>query len=147
MLLLAGGLAQPAERGGEQGSQRKGPRREHGRCANTVPNGSPEAKAPRERSVTPMQGNPTLPAAALAEDGSRPTPEPHAVTNGDGRLTWTVAEAARILGICRATAYARVKQGALPHIRLAGRILLPRKALLELLARANAPTPQGGEAA
>ncbi len=93
-----------------------------------------------------MQGNLTLPAAALAEDGSRPTPEPYAV-NGDGRLTWTVAEAARILGICRATAYARVKQGALPHIRLAGRILIPRKALLELLDPQTPPTSQGGEAA
>jgi len=58
------------------------------------------------------------------------------------RQTYTIEEAARILGICRAVAY---RPGVLPTVRIAGRRLVPRKALERMLdpeatikARANA---------
>jgi excisionase family DNA binding protein len=83
-----------------------------------------------------MQGDRTLLTAASA-------PAPGDPAN-DGRLTWTVTEVAKLLGISVATAYARVKSGAIPHLRLEGRILIPRKALLELLEAATAqPAPAG----
>jgi excisionase family DNA binding protein len=47
------------------------------------------------------------------------------------RQTYTVEEAARILGICRAVAY---RPGVLPTVRVGGRRLVPRKALERMLA-------------
>jgi excisionase family DNA binding protein len=52
--------------------------------------------------------------------------------NGD-RLTWTVAEAAELLGISRASAYEAVHRGELPVCRVGRRMLVPRVALLRLL--------------
>jgi excisionase family DNA binding protein len=49
------------------------------------------------------------------------------------RQTYTIVEAAKILGICRAVAYRR---GVLPTVRIGGRRLVPRKALERLLAGA-----------
>jgi excisionase family DNA binding protein len=49
------------------------------------------------------------------------------------RQTYTIKEAARILGICRAVAYRR---GVLPTVTVGGRRLVPRKALERLLAGA-----------
>jgi excisionase family DNA binding protein len=46
------------------------------------------------------------------------------------RLTYTVEEAAKILGICRALAY---RKGVLPTVRIAGRRLIPRQALEQML--------------
>ena len=51
-----------------------------------------------------------------------------------GRSTISVEEAARYLGIGRAAAYLAVKNGELPSLRLGSRILVPVRALLELLA-------------
>jgi excisionase family DNA binding protein len=88
-----------------------------------------------------MQGDRTLLAVA-----STPPASPGVQQE---RLTWTVAEVAHLLGISVATAYARVKSGAIPHLRLEGRILVPRKALLELLDTAASPasTSEAGESA
>ena len=47
------------------------------------------------------------------------------------RQTFTIEEAAKILGICRAVAY---RKGVLPTVRIAGRRLVPRKALERMLA-------------
>jgi hypothetical protein len=47
------------------------------------------------------------------------------------RQTYTVEEAAKILGICRAVAY---RKGVLPTIRIAGRRLVPKRALERMLA-------------
>ena len=49
------------------------------------------------------------------------------------RLTYTVEEAAKILGICRALAY---RKGVLPTVQIAGRRLVPRQALEQMLANA-----------
>ena len=51
------------------------------------------------------------------------------------RATVTVPEAARILGIGRASAYEGVRTGAIPSLRVTSRrIVVPRAALERLLA-------------
>jgi hypothetical protein len=47
------------------------------------------------------------------------------------RQTYTIEEAAKILGICRAVAY---RKGVLPTVRVAGRRLVPKRALERMLA-------------
>lgn len=50
------------------------------------------------------------------------------------RQTVSVDEAAKILGIGRATAYAAIKQGTLPYLRIGEkRIVIPLAALRKLL--------------
>lgn len=49
-------------------------------------------------------------------------------------LVMTVDEAARALRISRNSAFSRVHDGSLPSIRLGRRLLVPRKALEEMLA-------------
>ena len=55
------------------------------------------------------------------------------------RLTHTVDEAGRLLGLSRNSAYALAKTGELPTIRLGKRLLVPKAALARLLASADAP--------
>ncbi len=38
----------------------------------------------------------------------------------------TVPEAARILRVSKGTAYEYIQKGLIPHVRLAGRIIIPR---------------------
>ena len=47
------------------------------------------------------------------------------------RQTYTIEEAAKILGISRAVAY---RKGVLPTVRIAGRRLVPKQALERMLA-------------
>jgi Helix-turn-helix domain len=47
------------------------------------------------------------------------------------RQTYTIGEAAKILGICRTVAY---RPGVLPTVRIAGRRLVPKWALERMLA-------------
>ena len=47
------------------------------------------------------------------------------------RQTYTIEEAAKILGICRTLAY---RKGVLPTVRIAGRRLVPKQALERMLA-------------
>ena len=49
------------------------------------------------------------------------------------RLTLTVEETAKILGIGRQLAYERVKTGEIPVIKIGRRLLVPRRALEKLL--------------
>lgn len=51
------------------------------------------------------------------------------------RLTFTVEETAAALGIGRASAYAAVRGGVIPSLRLNRRIVVSRAALEGLLAR------------
>ncbi len=53
------------------------------------------------------------------------------------RLVYTVAEAGEMLGISRAFAYERVARGELPVIRLGRRRLVPKAALLALVAQSE----------
>jgi hypothetical protein len=48
------------------------------------------------------------------------------------RQTYTIEEAAKILGICRAVAY---RKGVLPTVKIAGRRLVPKTALDRMLAK------------
>ncbi|MEW6475355.1 MAG: helix-turn-helix domain-containing protein [Actinomycetota bacterium] len=52
---------------------------------------------------------------------------------GDNRLVLTVAEAATALGISRAHAYELVARHELPAVRLGRRIVVPRRALEQLI--------------
>jgi hypothetical protein len=47
------------------------------------------------------------------------------------RQTYTIEEAAKILGICRTVAY---RKGVLPTVRIAGRRLVPKRAIERMLA-------------
>jgi excisionase family DNA binding protein len=60
-------------------------------------------------------------------------PEQVRVHNDDGRLTYTLTEAACRLGISRALAYEAAHRGELPVCRIGRRLLVPRAALLRLL--------------
>ncbi|MCL6557995.1 MAG: helix-turn-helix domain-containing protein [Firmicutes bacterium] len=58
------------------------------------------------------------------------------------RKTCTVDEFAHILGIGRGTAYAAVRRGEIPHIRVGRRIVIPCQVVENLLAgRYNLPKP------
>ena len=52
------------------------------------------------------------------------------------RLTWTVGETAQRLGVKLSSVYAYVEAGVLPAVRLGGRVLIPRAAVLALVDRA-----------
>jgi len=51
----------------------------------------------------------------------------------DDRLTWTVAEAAQLLGISRTCAYEAAHRGELPVRTIGRRMVVPHAALLRLL--------------
>ena len=53
--------------------------------------------------------------------------------NGMERLTITVEEAGKLLGISRNSAFEAARRGEIPTVRLGRRILVPRKALERLL--------------
>jgi len=53
------------------------------------------------------------------------------------RVTYTVPEAARKLGIGKNSAYKAAANGELPTVRIGDRILVPRTALDALLAKAG----------
>jgi excisionase family DNA binding protein len=44
----------------------------------------------------------------------------------DGRLTWTIPEAAKLLGISRDSAYEAARRGDLPVRVIGRRVLVPR---------------------
>ena len=52
---------------------------------------------------------------------------------GKERLTFTVVEAAVLLGIGRNSAYEAIKTGTLPSVQIGRRILVPRAALERML--------------
>ncbi len=54
-------------------------------------------------------------------------------TTKQERLTFSVKETAQMLGISDAAVYAAVDCGAISHIRIGGRILVPANALQRLV--------------
>jgi excisionase family DNA binding protein len=56
-----------------------------------------------------------------------------ALSHDTQRLTVSVEEAGRLLGISRGAAYARAGDGSLPTVRLGKRLLVPKSALDKLL--------------
>ena len=54
---------------------------------------------------------------------------------GEEKLTLTVRETARLLGISRGLAYEMVRTGEIPSVRFGKRVLVPRRALERLLEK------------
>lgn len=50
------------------------------------------------------------------------------------KMAYSVREVAELLSISRASAYTYVRTGIIPSVTLAGRIIIPRKVLDDLLA-------------
>jgi excisionase family DNA binding protein len=67
------------------------------------------------------------------EERTRPASASAEAPAGEERLTYTLNEAARRLGISRALAYEAAHRGELPVCRIGRRVLVPRAALLRLL--------------
>ena len=65
----------------------------------------------------------------------------------EDRKTYTVHEAAEILGIGRTAAYDAARRGELPCVRVGGRVLVPRAALARMLDAAGGAQPQDRPAA
>jgi excisionase family DNA binding protein len=60
------------------------------------------------------------------------------ITNGsteptNERLTFTVDEVARLLGISRSAAYDSIARGEIPSLNIGRRVLVPREPFLELI--------------
>ena len=73
------------------------------------------------------------------------THRPHA--DDSQRLTYSVEEAAQLLGIGRGLAYEMVRDGSLPGLRLGQRRILVPRAALEALLGARTASATGGQAA
>lgn len=58
----------------------------------------------------------------------------------DEKLALDVLAVSRLLGLSKNTIYTLVAENKLPHIRLNGRIIVPREALLSWLATNSQPT-------
>jgi len=69
----------------------------------------------------------------VQQEPTRPAPAPAEAQAAEERLTYTLNEAARRLGISRALAYEAAHRGELPVCRIGRRMLVPRAALLRLL--------------
>jgi excisionase family DNA binding protein len=63
------------------------------------------------------------------------------MTTTTNPATMTVSETATVLGISRSSAYECVRLGSIPSIRLGRRIVVPRRAVDELLASATLGQP------
>ena len=61
--------------------------------------------------------------------------------NVDGRLTITITEASRLLGISRGSGYLAAREGSLPTLRLGRRLVVPLAGLERLLAGAGKSHP------
>ena len=69
----------------------------------------------------------------MQQERTRPALTPAATEATEERLTYTLTEAARRLGISRALAYEAAHRGELPVCRIGRRLLVPRAALARLL--------------
>ena len=63
------------------------------------------------------------------------------------RLTYTIEEAAKLLGVSRGSAYEAARRGELPTLRLGRRLVVPRARLEELLGGDVERTGDGQTAA
>jgi excisionase family DNA binding protein len=56
------------------------------------------------------------------------------------KLTFTVEEAGKLLGISRALAYEMARTGKLPTLRFGKRLVVPKKAVQDMLELAVTPS-------
>src|SRR5205823_6971883 len=61
------------------------------------------------------------------------------------RMTYTIVEAARLLGVGKTTLYEAVRLGEVPAVRIRGRMLIARPVLAELLGF-DPPLPDANDA-
>jgi excisionase family DNA binding protein len=74
------------------------------------------------------------PAEAIATDQRHVrTADAETSTTAASSRVWTVTEAAVLLGVSRAHAYELVARGQLRHVRLGRRVVIPKRAVDELL--------------
>lgn len=64
----------------------------------------------------------------------------------DSPLTFTVEQAAKLLGISRGLAYELVRRGDIPSVQLGRRLLVPRSLLLALVSADEGQAGEGGAA-
>jgi excisionase family DNA binding protein len=82
---------------------------------------------------------PSPPVAALEDHRHRaPIRESAPSTAAASSRVWTVSEAAVLLGVSRAHAYELVARGQLRHVRLGRRVVVPKRAVDELLEERTA---------
>jgi excisionase family DNA binding protein len=62
------------------------------------------------------------------------------------KLTFTVEEVGRMLGVSRNTAYACARSGEIPVVKLGNRLVVPKAALMRMLEGAG-QRPSGDKAA
>lgn len=62
-----------------------------------------------------------------------------------GKPTLTVTEAAEVLGVSRDSAYAAVRTGDIPSLRLGSRIVIPTAKLLDMLGLSQGAIDRGEE--
>jgi len=60
------------------------------------------------------------------------------------RLTYSVKEAAQVLGLSKNSAYSAILKGEIPHLRIGKRLLIPRLALDRMLNGAGKVKDQNG---
>ena len=58
------------------------------------------------------------------------------------RLTYTIEETAKVLGVGRGTAYEAARRGEIPTLKVGRRLLVPRHALERMLTAAGTDSPQ-----
>jgi len=63
----------------------------------------------------------------------------------DTKITVTVEEAARLLGISRSLAYDMARRGQLPTLKFGRRLVVPRRALEGLIEEAQKAASQAGK--
>ena len=74
------------------------------------------------------------PAKAIATDRRHGRiAEAETLTPAANSRVWTVSEAAVLLGVSQAHAYELVARGQLRHVRLGRRVVIPKRAVDELL--------------
>jgi len=56
------------------------------------------------------------------------------------KLTFTIEEAGKLLGISRALAYEMARIGKLPTLRFGKRLVVPKKAVQDMLERVATPS-------
>lgn len=57
----------------------------------------------------------------------------------NGKLTYSIAEASRVLGLSKNSCYQACMKGELPHIRIGHRVLVPKARLHEMLQGPGKP--------
>lgn len=86
------------------------------------------------RSVMTPYHSPYAKGLAVTSDPPADPQTHHQIVTDVQRKTYTVDQAAELLGIGRNTAYEAVRRGEIPTIKIGRRLLVPRTALERMLS-------------